>query len=116
MNFMGEKSEEKPFLRLHHKIQRQKFAKDHRNNPDAFWKQVWWMDEIKVELFGHNERSYAWRKKGSTICLARCWIDEAPGSCWSGLQREHSLAEARMDSKKIPADSGSKYYTICKKS
>lgn len=55
----------KPFLRPHHKIQRQKFAKEHLNKPDAFWKQVLWTDEVKIELFGRNEQRYVWRKKGA---------------------------------------------------
>ncbi|KAL7399898.1 hypothetical protein ABVT39_003367 [Epinephelus coioides] len=35
----------KPFLCPHHNIQRQTFAKEHLNKPDAFWKQVLWTDE-----------------------------------------------------------------------
>ena len=55
----------KPFLRPSHKIQRLKFANEHLNKPDAFWKQVLWTDEIKIELFGHNVQRYVWRKKGA---------------------------------------------------
>ncbi|CAJ0924552.1 unnamed protein product, partial [Ranitomeya imitator] len=47
----------KSLLRPHHKIQHQKYAKEHLNKPDAFWKQVLWTDEVKIELFGHNDES-----------------------------------------------------------
>ena len=29
-----------------------------------FWKNVLWLDETKIELFGHNDHRYVWRKKG----------------------------------------------------
>ena len=29
-----------------------------------FWKNVLWSDETKIELFGHNDHRYVWRKKG----------------------------------------------------
>ncbi|XP_059841535.1 transposable element Tc1 transposase isoform X1 [Hypanus sabinus] len=42
-------------------------ARVRRRNPrtDAFWKQVLWTDEVKVELFGGNEQRYFWREKGA---------------------------------------------------
>ncbi|CDQ66483.1 unnamed protein product [Oncorhynchus mykiss] len=30
----------------------------------AFWRNVLWSDETKIELFGHNDHCYVWRKKG----------------------------------------------------
>ena len=30
----------------------------------TFWRNVLWSDETKIELFGHNDRRYVWRKKG----------------------------------------------------
>lgn len=29
-----------------------------------FWKHVLWSDETKIEMFGHNDYRYVWRKKG----------------------------------------------------
>ncbi|KAI4873237.1 hypothetical protein NFI96_022814 [Prochilodus magdalenae] len=29
-----------------------------------FWRHVLWSDETKIELFGHNDHRYVWRKKG----------------------------------------------------
>lgn len=55
----------KPFLHSHHKIQRQKSANEHLNKPDAFWKQVLWTDDVKIELSGRQEQKYVWRKKGA---------------------------------------------------
>jgi len=57
----------KPFLCPHHKIQCQKFAKEHLNEPDAFWKQVLWTDEVKIELYGCNEQWYFRRKTGAEL-------------------------------------------------
>ena len=31
--------------------------------PDAFWIQFLWTDEVKIELFGHNEQRSVWREK-----------------------------------------------------
>lgn len=55
----------KPLLRPHHKNQRLNFANEHIDKPDAFWKQVLWTDEVKIELFGRNEQRYVWRRKGT---------------------------------------------------
>ena len=38
MTVMEEPSEENFFLHPHHKIQCQRFAREHRNKPDAYWK------------------------------------------------------------------------------
>lgn len=34
------------FLYPHHKIQHQKFAKEHLDKPNTFWKQVLWPDDF----------------------------------------------------------------------
>lgn len=57
----------KPFLRPHHKSQRLKYAKENLDKPEAFWNNVLWTDETKIELFGHNQRRYVWRKKGEAF-------------------------------------------------
>lgn len=59
----GRRARRKPLLRAKHKSDRLKYAKDHVNKPMEFWKKVMWSDETKVELFGHNQQKYVWRKK-----------------------------------------------------
>uniref|UniRef100_A0A8C5DSB5 Transposase n=1 Tax=Gouania willdenowi TaxID=441366 RepID=A0A8C5DSB5_GOUWI len=63
----GRVCRKKPYLRPHQKIQRQKYATEHLQKPDDFWKQVLWTDEVKIELFGHNKQRYVWRKKGAAF-------------------------------------------------
>ena len=33
-------------------------------NFEAFWNNVLWTDETKIELFGHHQRRYLLEKKG----------------------------------------------------
>lgn len=56
-----------PYLPPQHTIQRQKYATEHLQKPDAFWKRVLWTDEVKIELFGHYQQRYVWRQKGETF-------------------------------------------------
>uniref|UniRef100_A0A8C4NIR9 Transposase n=1 Tax=Eptatretus burgeri TaxID=7764 RepID=A0A8C4NIR9_EPTBU len=44
-----------------------KFAKDHLDNPEGWWKNVLWTDESKVELFGLNEKHYVWQKPNTAF-------------------------------------------------
>ena len=55
----GRVMRKKPFLRPQHKQNRLKFAKEHIDKPDAFWNNILWTDETKIELFGHNHKRYA---------------------------------------------------------
>ena len=59
----GRVSRRKPYLCPHHKIQHQKYSTEHLQKPDVFWKQVLWTDEVKIELFGHNQQRHVWSKK-----------------------------------------------------
>ena len=43
---------------------RLRFATAHGDKYRSFWKNVLWSDETKIELFGHNDHRYVWRKKG----------------------------------------------------
>jgi hypothetical protein len=36
----------------------------------TFWRNVLWSDETKIELFGHNDHRYVWRKKGEA-CMPK---------------------------------------------
>ena len=44
-----------------------KFAKDHLDDPEGYWKNVLWTDESKVELFDLNEKFYVWRKPNAAF-------------------------------------------------
>ena len=43
---------------------RLQFAKTHVNSTESFFSSILWTDETKIELFGHMDASYVWRKKG----------------------------------------------------
>ena len=45
-----------------HRDARLKFARQHKEKENSFWKCVLWTDETKIELFGHNYRNHVWRK------------------------------------------------------
>ena len=38
------------------------FAKRHVGGSPNIWKKVLWLDETKIELFGHQGKCYVWRK------------------------------------------------------
>ncbi|KAK3571312.1 hypothetical protein QTP86_005948 [Hemibagrus guttatus] len=39
------------------------FANAHLDKEEDFWSSVLWSDETKIELFGHNDVAFIWRKK-----------------------------------------------------
>ena len=43
---------------------RLRFKTAHGDKDRTFWRTVLWSDETKIELFGHNDHRYVWRKKG----------------------------------------------------
>ena len=49
---MGGIAKRKPLLSKKNIATRLKFAKDHLDDPEGYWKNVLWTDESKVELFG----------------------------------------------------------------
>ena len=49
---------------------RLRFATAHGDKYRTFWRNVLWSDETKIELFGHNDHRYVWRKKGG---LQKAW-------------------------------------------
>lgn len=63
----GRVMRKKPFLRPQHKKNRLNYAKSHLDKPEAFWNNILWTDETKIELFGHNQKRYAWRKKNTAF-------------------------------------------------
>ena len=45
-------------------ISRIRFETAHGDKDRTFWKNVLWSGQTKIELFGHNDHHYVWRKKG----------------------------------------------------
>jgi hypothetical protein len=63
-NLKGRSARMKPLLQNRYKKARLRFATAHEDRDHTFWRIVLWSDETKVELFGHNDHGYVWRKKG----------------------------------------------------
>uniref|UniRef100_A0AAZ3S4L2 Transposase Tc1-like domain-containing protein n=1 Tax=Oncorhynchus tshawytscha TaxID=74940 RepID=A0AAZ3S4L2_ONCTS len=66
-NLKGCSARKKPLLQNHHKKARLRFATAHGDQDSTFWRNVLWSNETKIELFGHNDHHYVWRKKGD-VC------------------------------------------------
>uniref|UniRef100_A0A673WX14 Phosphatidylinositol 4-phosphate 5-kinase type-1 gamma-like n=1 Tax=Salmo trutta TaxID=8032 RepID=A0A673WX14_SALTR len=66
-NLKGRSARKKPMLQNHHKKNRLRFATAHGDKDRTFWRNVLWSDETKIELFGHDDHSYVWRKKGGGL-------------------------------------------------
>uniref|UniRef100_A0A8C8BWJ4 Oxidoreductase like domain containing 1 n=1 Tax=Oncorhynchus tshawytscha TaxID=74940 RepID=A0A8C8BWJ4_ONCTS len=63
-NLKGRSARKKPLLQTAIKKARLQFATAHGDKDRTFWRNVLWSDEKKIELFGHNDHCYVWRKKG----------------------------------------------------
>ena len=68
-NLKGRSARKKPLLQIHHKA-RLRFATAHGDRGCTFRRNVLWWDETKIELFGHNDHCYVWRKKGEA-CMPK---------------------------------------------
>ena len=55
-----------PQLQKRHLQGRLKLAKENLQKPEGHCKRVMWSDETKLELFGHKDVAYVWRKQGDT--------------------------------------------------
>ena len=62
-NLKGRSARKKPLLQNRHKKARLRVATAHGDKDRTFWRNVLWPDETKIELFGHNDHRYVWRKK-----------------------------------------------------
>ena len=60
----GHSARKKPLPQKKHKKAWLQFANAHRDKVLNLWKHILWSDETKIELFGHNDHCYVWRKKG----------------------------------------------------
>lgn len=63
----GHRPRRTPLLRKRHTKARLTFAKAHLDKDENFWSSVLWSDETKIELFGHNDVAFIWRKKGEAF-------------------------------------------------
>ncbi len=46
-----------------------KFLRQHKEKENSFWERVLWIDETKIELFGHNYRNHVGTKDGEACSL-----------------------------------------------
>jgi hypothetical protein len=63
-NLKDSSARKKPLLQNRHKNFRLRFRTVHGDKDRTFGRNVIWSDETKLELFGHKDHHYAWRKKG----------------------------------------------------
>jgi hypothetical protein len=63
-NLKGRSARKKQLLQNLHKKARLRFATAHGHKGLTFWRNIPCSDETKIELFGHNDHCYVWRKKG----------------------------------------------------
>ena len=61
-NLKGRSARKKPLPQNRHEKDRLWFATAHGDKDRTFWRNVLWSDETKMELFGHNDHHYVWRK------------------------------------------------------
>ena len=59
----GRSGRKKPLLQNRHEKAKLWFATAHGGKNHTFWRNVLLSDETKIELFGHNDHRYVWRKK-----------------------------------------------------
>uniref|UniRef100_A0AAZ3RU75 Transposase Tc1-like domain-containing protein n=1 Tax=Oncorhynchus tshawytscha TaxID=74940 RepID=A0AAZ3RU75_ONCTS len=63
-NLKGCSARKKPLLQNRHKKPDYGLQLHMGTKPCTFWRNVLWSDETKIELFGHNNHRYVWRKRG----------------------------------------------------
>ncbi|KAK3507235.1 hypothetical protein QTP70_011919 [Hemibagrus guttatus] len=61
--FHGRTTRRTPLLQIRYTKARLAFANAHLDKEEDFWSSVLWSDETKIELFGHNDVAFIWRKK-----------------------------------------------------
>jgi len=62
----GYSGRRKPLLQNHHKMQ-DYCLQLHMGSKINFWRHILWSDETKIELFGHNDKRYIWKKNGKAL-------------------------------------------------
>jgi hypothetical protein len=66
-NYHGRRPRHKPLLKKVHKQKRLEFAREHINKPLAFFNNILWSDETKVELFRNTGPQFIWREEGKAL-------------------------------------------------
>ncbi|XP_037949571.1 uncharacterized protein LOC119680697 [Teleopsis dalmanni] len=66
-NFNDRIAVKKPFVSAKNRIKRLQFAREHLNKSPAFWRNVLFADEVKINLFGSDGRSYVRREVNSEL-------------------------------------------------
>ena len=93
-NLKGRSARKKQLLQNRHKKARLLFASAHGDKDCTIWRNVLWSDETKIELFGHNDHRYVWRKQG---CLQaeehhpNCEAQGVAASCCGGALLQEGL-------------------------
>ena len=93
-NLKGRSARKKPLLQNHHKNARLRFATAHEDKDHTFWRNVLWSEETKMELFGHNDRGYMWRKRkrlANRSTPSQPWSTGMAASCCGGALLQKGL-------------------------
>ena len=105
----GCNQEELHFCKRHIEA-RLKYAKDNLEKDEEYWKRVLWSDETKLELFGHRDVAFVWRKKGeaynpkNTVPTVQTWwweyhavgMQSVASGIWISCQGRRNHEERRI--------------------
>ena len=71
-----------PVLKVTHRQQRLKFARDHKNWTVEDWKRVLWSDETKINRIGSDGKVYVWKTRGepSSDCTTTPTVKHGGGN------------------------------------
>ncbi len=69
ITYHGRTPRRKPLISAANKTKRLNFAKQHLNQPKAFWNSVLFTDQSKFSIFGSDGRAHVWRKQGTALNL-----------------------------------------------
>lgn len=67
--YNGRVARKKPYLSKENMVKRKEFAKQYKDQPLEFWKNVIFSDESKFELMNNKRREFVWRKPGEAYKL-----------------------------------------------
>uniref|UniRef100_A0AAZ3RQ32 Transposase Tc1-like domain-containing protein n=1 Tax=Oncorhynchus tshawytscha TaxID=74940 RepID=A0AAZ3RQ32_ONCTS len=87
-NLKGHSARKKPLLQNLHKNARLQFATAHGDKDRTFCRNVLWSNETKIELFGHNDHRYVWKKRGGLQTIPTVKHGVAASCCGGALLQE----------------------------